>query len=62
VNLFRAKPSDSKTETKSRSQLGEAQKDLGLPPKGTYILFYLQADHIKIIGHELIYFLLLQLQ
>jgi hypothetical protein len=27
-----------------------------------YILFYLQADHKKKIGHELIYFLLLQLQ
>jgi hypothetical protein len=29
-------------------------------PNDTYILFYLQGDHKKKIGHELIYFLLLQ--
>jgi hypothetical protein len=40
--------------------MGEAQKDLLLYIY--YILFYLQADHKKKIGHELIYFLLLQLQ
>jgi hypothetical protein len=50
-----------KTEAKSRSQLGEAQKDLLLCMIYTYYFIFKRITK-KNIEHELIYFLLLQLQ